>query len=1341
MKIDHASLHSFCLDSVIDPHPLKVNAQTTVRQAIQLMNQTQKSCVLVMSNLADDSSFLGTFTEKDVMEFVANHQSEQDYNAPISQMIRSSAIVISQAEAKHLPKILEKINQYQLRYLPVLNLQEQVVGLITLERLLHQLTHSWNAQSRELHEFHQTNTNDVQYLLNPQNVNIEGYESRLFRSFIEDRFLDLVYTEVTETFTNFTELTPSVQEVPFHNIALSHLLTEPPKSLSLEIENNSFNAHQLLEEEGLISANILNVIQNAVIVTDTTGNIIYFNKSAQSLYQWEPEQILHQPWNQVLFSQKQQKLITNIFQSILKTGSWEGSLTLQPQPHLSLQVLAQFSLLKNSQNEPIGTVGFFTHIEQWSDTEPLLIILDSSGIITSISEHTNQIFGYKPTQLIGKSFLDFVSKKSPNDFEDWLLNSPLNSKEIKSISLLKSTNQTIDCIVSAKSLFQQNHQLQNILITLVTSQKSQNNERITSEKLINLLPSLQANQLACNHYHSFSIQQLKVEKEPILNRHLIEVKPIQQKFQGYTPVKKRIVPSRVTFTHKLTQKLIENQFSESVMQFQLNLLQKFSEITPQIVYVYDLKKQKNIYVNHRFTELFGYSSEVVQSAGNHFFIEKIHPDDLAKLDLQMQRFATAQDHEVMELEYRLQHANGNWRWLLGWEMIFSRDPSGVAQQIVGIVSDITTAKETEAALKQSEERYRLIAENSTDLITRHSLEGICLYVSPACRTLLGYEPEELIGHAAYSKFHRQDRHLIEQAYTAILEGAGMQTVCYRIRHKQGHYIWLETNAHAIFDPENGLPIAIIETSRDISERKRSEEELRLSQARLQSILNSLQDIVWSADFRTHQLLYINPVATQIYERPLSDFFNHPNLWLEVIYPEDRERVEAYFHQVFNAQLMELEYRILRPSGEIRWIRDRSWIVYDSAGQPIRKDGLATDITENKRIEEALRLTQQKLEYLLCSNPAVIYSSEAFSPYAVKFISQNVTRILGYPPQFFIENPNFWYEHIHPEDVEQVLSQLPKIFAVSAHLQIDYRFLIQEGSYRWIRDERCLIRDPNNQPIEIVGYLADITPQKIAEEETYKALAKAQELSQLRSRFITLTSHEFRTPLCTILSSADLLEFYTEQQAIEKQKEHIQRIQNAALHLTNLLSDILTFSHANVDQLECYPEALDLEMFCRQLIKEISMSDQYQHPIHFVSNETFITPYLDQKLLRYILTNLLSNAVKYSPPGSPIFIEVSIQSFQKANEHCFLNIYPNQNLIVFKIQDQGIGILPEDQSQIFDSFYRGKNLENQSGVGLGLAIVKKAIEAHGGCITFETHIGIGTTFTVALPWMDEEQLLA
>jgi signal transduction histidine kinase len=260
---------------------------------------------------------------------------------------------------------------------------------------------------------------------------------------------------------------------------------------------------------------------------------------------------------------------------------------------------------------------------------------------------------------------------------------------------------------------------------------------------------------------------------------------------------------------------------------------------------------------------------------------------------------------------------------------------------------------------------------------------------------------------------------------------------------------------------------------------------------------------------------------------------------------------------------------------------------------------------------------------------------------------------------------------------------------------------------------------------------EIAERQRLEEELRNALAKEKELGELKSNIISVVSHEYRTPLTTILSSAELLEQYSHQWHDEKKQRHFQRIQTSVHRLTQLVNDVLLINKAEAGKLEFNPVPLNLVALCRELVEDLQLTAKTQHSISFDCQGSCSSAYLDDRLVRQLLTNLLSNAIKYSPEGGNIQFDLVFEHDSAVIETS-AGALVRTSAVTFRIRDQGIGIPPEDQAQLFDAFYRSSNVGTISGTGLGLAIVKKCVDLHGGQIGVESEVGLGTTFTVILP---------
>lgn len=272
-------------------------------------------------------------------------------------------------------------------------------------------------------------------------------------------------------------------------------------------------------------------------------------------------------------------------------------------------------------------------------------------------------------------------------------------------------------------------------------------------------------------------------------------------------------------------------------------------------------------------------------------------------------------------------------------------------------------------------------------------------------------------------------------------------------------------------------------------------------------------------------------------------------------------------------------------------------------------------------------------------------------------------------------------------------------------QVNVEVLLRSLRYAIERKQALESLRKYNQSLEIK------VQQRTAE------LIKAKELNQFKSEFVSMLSHDIRNPLNTILLAAGLLQSNDDKLPKEKKLNHYQMIRSAVKSMSQLLDEVSFIGKADTGKLQCELVLLDLQAFCRQLIREMELSTaQKQITIIFTVSGQLGEALCDEHLLRHILGNLLTNAIKYSPVGSKIDFELIGQ----------------EKSVTFRIKDQGIGIPKNELQHLFQPFHRASNVGAIPGTGLGLAIVKKSVEAHKGEISVESEVGVGTTFTVTLP---------
>jgi PAS domain S-box-containing protein len=276
---------------------------------------------------------------------------------------------------------------------------------------------------------------------------------------------------------------------------------------------------------------------------------------------------------------------------------------------------------------------------------------------------------------------------------------------------------------------------------------------------------------------------------------------------------------------------------------------------------------------------------------------------------------------------------------------------------------------------------------------------------------------------------------------------------------------------------------------------------------------------------------------------------------------------------------------------------------------------------------------------------------------------------------------------------------------------------KDGSAFDVEVGLSLVRMDNSQNKAVVCNVRDITERKRTEQVLRETLQKEQELSELKSRFISIASHEFRTPLAIILSAVESVKNYRHRMDDSQIEGRLDKVEYQVGHMTTLLDDVLTASQAQSRKVEFNPTYLDSDSICRSVIEDFQNATDVPHVLRFVSDGEIGAPLLaDEKLLRRIITNLLSNAIKYSPLDSIVQVD----------------LHRGPSVVILQVTDRGIGIPEEDQRHLFQPFHRATNVGTIPGTGLGLTIVKDAVALHGGTISVDSQVGAGSTFTISIP---------
>jgi two-component system sporulation sensor kinase A len=649
-------------------------------------------------------------------------------------------------------------------------------------------------------------------------------------------------------------------------------------------------------------------------------------------------------------------------------------------------------------------------------------------------------------------------------------------------------------------------------------------------------------------------------------------------------------------------------------------------------------------------------------------------------------------------------------------------PLSVRGHVVGslyIARDVTARSEAERKLVESEQRFRGLVEGTSAAVAVADLMGRFTYVNKALADLLGYSVRELTGQAFADFLHPEDRHKVMEVFIqAISSSSEAPNIEFRAVCKDASIrnLWSRPTRLKIDGKTVGFEAIII----DITERKRMQDELQKhsehleelvfertkrlarSERKYRSLVENIPDFIWTSD-REANTVFVGPnVERMSGYTPEEIYKGGYRLWSQRIHPDDIERLEKAYQLLFSEdEPFDVEYRFQKKDGEWLWLHDRATGTYARDGV-LYADGVTSDITERKRLEEELRAAREHLEHVITSNPAAIYTATPrrdLSDFDTNYMSRSVVSLTGFEPEDFIGHPQIWYDRVHPDDLHHIYVELPLLWKEGQHI-FEYRFLHKDTSYRWIREEARVVRNANGEPVEVIGYWSDVTEDKRMQE----ALLRSERLAAI-GEMATMMAHDLRNPLTGISGAAYHLRKKLGATADGKLQEMFELIEKDIEHANRILSDLLEYSRElHLDLSGTTPRSITEQALALvEIPSAVRVSD-------LTNNQPEVR--MDAEKMKRVFVNLIRNAVDAMPQGG----DLTIQSKES-----------NGNLQV-SFSDTGGGITEEVASRMWTPFFTTK----AKGVGLGLSISKRVVEAHKGHISYETKVGKGTTFVVTIP---------
>lgn len=511
------------------------------------------------------------------------------------------------------------------------------------------------------------------------------------------------------------------------------------------------------------------------------------------------------------------------------------------------------------------------------------------------------------------------------------------------------------------------------------------------------------------------------------------------------------------------------------------------EKMPAVLYTWDPRKDigkaSTPYVSPQVERILGFTVDEWRT-DPELWIRQLHPEDRERVLAASTR--ADRTGEPLAVEYRHVRKDGEVVWIRDEAIVVERDRRGRPMLVQGIMYDITQRREAEEAAREAEARYRALVEQvpavtyTWDPATEPGSEAPP-YVSPQIEHLLGYSAEEWRADPQlwHEQIHEDDRGRVLEEWALAVRTRAAFASEYRIHARDGRLLWLRDEA---------VPVSGDRTTRrlyqgvmyDITARKRAEEQLLEAQERFRTLVEQIPAVVYMEDIETGRNLYISPQVNAMFGYTPEEWMRDPALWERRLHPDDRARVIAE-NEAEGGDRWSIEYRTIHRDGRVVWLQNEAVLIRDHDGNPLFWQGVAIDITERKQAEERLRRAEETYRTLVEQLPVVVYQDAIDEKSTALYMSPQYERLFGFPPEARMNDPDFWIDHLHPDDRDRVLEESARTNETGDPFVMDYRFLARDGRVVWVRDEAVLFRDPEGTPLYWQGVLLDITERKLAEE--------------------------------------------------------------------------------------------------------------------------------------------------------------------------------------------------------------------------------------------------------------------
>ena len=710
----------------------------------------------------------------------------------------------------------------------------------------------------------------------------------------------------------------------------------------------------------------------------------------------------------------------------------------------------------------------------------------------------------------------------------------------------------------------------------------------------------------------------------------------------------------------------DRKLAESALRESQHFIQAIADSNPNLLYVYDLMEQRNVYSNRQIATMLGYNSQEIQDMGTEMMPTLLNPDDWQDVLEGVRKVEQAKDGDVIECQYRMKHKNGEWRWIHSWDTVFLRTTDGKPKQILGTANDITDRKLAQEKLLASQQRISFLLQQTPLAVIELNLNLEIMTWNPAAVAIFGYSEQEAKGRVAADlivseSYRQQASEILDLGLRGKSSGISENLT------KDGRIIICEWYNTQLID-ENGKAIGTASMAVDITERKQAETELQESALRQRAIARIIErmrqtldigDIFHATTQELRQTMKCDRVALYRFNPDWSGEFVAESVdsnWVSFIQVQEID-------SNFTEGALESEKCLVQK--------------FDSTSQEVRDTYLQE--TEGGPYSRGTTYLCVPDIYKQGFNPCYIQLLEKFQ--AKSYITVPIfcgEQLWGLLASYQNSAPRQWSE---------------AEINVAVHVGTQLGVALQQAE---------LLARTQRQSMELL-----------------RSKENAEVANRAKSQFLASMSHELRTPLNAILGFSQVMARNSSITA--EQKEYIEIINRSGEHLLELINDVLSMSKIEAGQITINESRFNLYNLLNSL-KEMLQLKANSKGLHLVFENTNDLPqYIqtDEAKLRQVLINLLGNAIKFTQQGS---VTLRVSSQAEKNEE-------NKSQLHFEIADTGPGISPSELPTLFKPFVQTETgRKSMQGTGLGLPISQQFVRIMGGDIAVESQLSQGTTFS-------------